>query len=62
MKAKTVYLRMKFNRNWNEWIIAVYINGKYNEMQSYYTDDKEDAIGTMFQMKKQYANQGFIII
>lgn len=37
----------------NEWIVKVYIDGKYDEDKTYYTDDKQDAIDTMKHMAKE---------
>jgi len=36
----------------DEWVVKVFIDGKYDESKSYYTDDKQDAINTMSKMKK----------
>jgi hypothetical protein len=35
----------------NEWVVAAYVNGKFNDEKSYYTDDKQDAIKTMKMMQ-----------
>lgn len=37
----------------DEWVVKVFVNGKYDEDKSYYTDDRQDAIDTMKQMKKE---------
>ena len=37
----------------DEWVVKVYINGKYQEGPTYYTDDKDDAIATMKHMAKE---------
>ena len=41
------------NPSTDEWIVKVFVNGKYDEGKTYYTDDKQDAINTMKQMKKE---------
>lgn len=38
-----------------EYVVKVYINGKYSEDDTYYTDDKEDAINTRFDMITRFA-------
>jgi len=35
-----------------EWLVKVHVNGKYSEAETYYTDDKADALDTMEHMKK----------
>jgi hypothetical protein len=37
----------------DEWVVKVYVDGKYKEDSTYYTDDKEDAIATMKHMAKE---------
>lgn len=37
----------------DEWVVKVYVDGKYKEGPTYYTDDKEDAIATMKHMTKE---------
>lgn len=61
MKKRKVYIT--YNRLWNEYIVMV-VNEKGNIMlgECYHTDDKEDAIGTMQQMKKEYVEKGYVII
>jgi len=36
----------------DEWVVKVYIDGKYNEDATYYTDDKKDALDTMKAMSE----------
>ena len=36
----------------DEWVVKVYINGKYSEHATYYTDDKKDALDTMKAMSE----------
>lgn len=56
-----VRFTIKRNPDTGEWMVKVYINGKYSEKATYYTDDKEDAVTTGRAMKDQYAAQGFIV-
>jgi len=37
----------------DEWVVKVYNNGKYSEAETYYTNDKSDALETMKDMKKR---------
>lgn len=39
-----------------EYVVKVYINGEYSEDDTYYTDDKEDAINTRFDMITRFAS------
>lgn len=43
----------------NEFLVKVFINGKYSEDATYYTDDKQDALNTAKLMAQQYVQQGF---
>ena len=49
-----IILKLRRNPEYNEWIVKVYRNGKYSEDESYYTDDKQDAIITMNRMAEDY--------
>lgn len=42
----------------DEWVVKVYVDGKYNEAQTYYTNDKTDAMETMKAMKKRAQKMG----
>ena len=48
----------------DEWKVAVFINGKYNEDKTYYTDDEDDAKETRkamieeFKKSKKYEYEG----
>lgn len=44
----------KRKNDYDEFVIKAYKNGKYNEGATYYTDDWEDAVGTLKAMSKQY--------
>ena len=54
IKVGNVTLKLKRNAEYNEWIVKVYHNGKYSEDESYYTDDKQDAVITMNRMAEDY--------
>ena len=45
--------RLTHSRATDEWVVIVYKDGKRYEPGCYYTDDKEDAVNTMAEMKKQ---------
>lgn len=50
---------VKKDRDWEEWQVKVYINGKYDDDQSYFAlggtkEDKEDAIATMKKMAETF--------
>lgn len=51
---KVVRLSLKRKPSTDEWKVNVFINGKYDEDATYYTDDKEDAKDTMKAMKEHY--------
>lgn len=56
-------ITLKYNRQWNEYIVMVFDeNGKYIEMESYFTDDKQDAKDTLECMKKEYTEKGYSVI
>lgn len=57
---KSVKFRIKKNEI-GEYVVKVYINGKYDDHKSYFTDDKQDAINTLNTMKNWYTNKGYII-
>lgn len=54
----SIKLKIRKDMGYDEYCVMVYVNGIHNEMQSYYTDDKEDAIDTCNQMKLEYEKQG----
>lgn len=50
---------LKHDRNWEEYRVTVYENGKLNDARAYFTDDKDDAEGTMQAMiAEERKNQG----
>ena len=49
-----VFAKVRKNE-YGEYVVKVYVNGKYNEAKSYYTDDKEDAELTREAMIKAIA-------
>ena len=57
---KTFKLVMKKNVEGNEWVVRVYINGKYDEGKTYYGDDnKEDAEASMLDMRRKLKKDGY---
>lgn len=51
LTAKTE-LKLVRKSETDEWVVKVYVDGKFDEGKSYYTDDKTDAENTMKRMKK----------
>jgi hypothetical protein len=49
--------KLKRKSETNEWVVRAYVDGKFNEGMTYYTDDKQDAIDTMAAMKQQQQQQ-----
>lgn len=49
-------IKLKFcpKNEYDEYTVKVYIDGKYSEDATYYTDSKEDALETMKAMKNEY--------
>jgi len=41
--GKETYTKLVHKPDTGEWVVKVYVNGKYDEDKSYYTDDKQDA-------------------
>lgn len=60
-QSGTIRLTLARKPETNEWLVKVYINGKYSENATYYTNDKQDAIDTAKVMMQQYQTQGFKI-
>ena len=54
LDGKKIKFVVKRKVETDEWLVKVYIDGKYDEDATYYTDDKEDAINTMAYMKKTF--------
>lgn len=54
---RDVTLRIQKNYD-GEYRVAVFINGKFQEGPTYYTDDLDDAQGTMRLMGEAYLDQG----
>jgi len=54
LDGKKIKFVVKRKVETDEWLVKVYIDGKYDEDATYYTDDKEDAINTMAHMKKTF--------
>jgi hypothetical protein len=36
--------KIVFNKDWNEYVVGVWIDGKRHEAADYFTNDKEDAV------------------
>jgi len=56
---KTVKLIIEYSKQWNEYQVIPIFNGKRNEKQTYYTNDKQDAKDTCLAMQQEYINKGF---
>ena len=52
MKKKIITYKLKRKSETDEWMVAAYVNGKFNEAKTYYTDDKEDAQATLKHMQE----------
>lgn len=46
---------------YGEYRVAVYVNGKYSEELTYYTDDIEDAARSRKAMREHYEKQGHAV-
>lgn len=62
-KNKNITLELKKDKEWDEWQVKVFVDGKYSESKTYPSgggrpEDKEDAIGTLKDMKKRYEKAG----
>ena len=44
--------KIKRDKDWGEWVVELYVNGKHYEPADYHTDDKQDAIDTAKAMEK----------
>jgi hypothetical protein len=45
----------------DEFVVKVYVNGKYDEEASYYTNDKQDAFATKQSILNRYKEHGYIV-
>lgn len=54
MTKNRVEFKLVRKTSTDEWVVKVYIDGKFNEDKSYYTDDKTDAENTKKLMEKEY--------
>lgn len=59
---KHVVLRVEENKEWNEYIVTVTIDGSREEKDEYHTDDKEDARDTLREMALSYRSNGFVVV
>lgn len=55
----TRILKPKFDRDTEEYVVRVLVDGKLDEAKTYYTDDKVDANGTYLAMVAEVAQQEF---
>ncbi len=53
-----VTLSIKRKPETNEWKVVWVEDGKYSEAKTYYTDDPEDAVGTLRWLLTDYAAKG----
>lgn len=66
-KPKTVKFTLKRDLEAGEYIVKVWIDGKYNDMASYFSgglgpNEKQDAITTLKMMKKEYQEKGYTLL
>lgn len=66
-KDKYSFKLSKKKNEWDEYVVKCYKNGKYYEKGSYYTDDWEDAVGTLKnylvpRMKLNFRQEGSVYI
>ena len=57
-KKPIVYTRTKFNRDWNEYTVRLFVDGNYQAGSDYHTDEKEDATETAVAMVAQCIANG----
>ena len=55
---KSIKLKVAFDRNWNEWQVRVFVDGKLDEDKTYYALDEEDAKSTYAAMLREYEING----
>ncbi len=58
-KKHKIRLAVKRKTGTEEWVVRVWIDGEYNDDASYYTDDKQDARDTAWNMMQQYHTKGY---
>lgn len=54
-------MKIDKNRETGEYVAKVYINGKYSEDKTYYTNDLQDAVDTAKHMKSEFEKMGYIV-
>lgn len=59
--SKNVKFTIKKN-DIGEFVVKVWVNGKYDDNKSYFTDDLQDAKNTLLAMKKEYTEKGYNIL
>lgn len=53
-----IELRMQQDKHTDEYRVAVLVNGRLNEAMTYYTDDLDDAKGTLNLMVEVFKRDG----
>ncbi len=53
-----IRLTVKIDRDWDEWVVLVYINNVLDEGACHHTDDRQDAIDTRDHMASWYRDNG----
>ena len=51
---KQITLKIKYNKEWQEYCVTYMEDGIKNENKSYYTDNKQDAQKTLELMKTEH--------
>lgn len=58
-QGRRVKLVVKKDRDWGEWQVRVYVNGKFSDAETgYMGSDKEDALSAFADMKRHYGLAG----
>lgn len=37
---------IRFDEDWDEWVVMFYLDGRHQTRADYHTDDEDDALGT----------------
>lgn len=54
---KSTVLKLQYSSDWDEFRVAIFVNGVRKEGASYYTTDQADADGTLVHMVKEVENE-----
>ena len=57
-KGRKVKLVVKKDREYGEWQVRAYVNGKFNENETHFAGDTEDALASFADMKSRYGLAG----